>query len=174
MIHEVWAWGSWENDAYKNFSIIKANYEAAAKANDLAIIPSGLGFENARKALGDYTVVNENDGHYQHANSYGKYVAGCCYVGALFGVTIDPETFKGHAEIDKEGYAGQLTAAANAAILYYSGCAEGSHNYVEKADAAYLKSAATCTKKAVYYKSCSICGEKSNETDVYKRQVPTV
>ncbi|MFR1433733.1 MAG: DUF4886 domain-containing protein [Acutalibacteraceae bacterium] len=164
MIHEVWAWGSWENDAYKNFSIIKANYEAAAKANDLAIIPSGLGFENARKALGDYTIVNENDGHYQHANSYGKYVAGCCYVGALFGVTIDPETFKGHAEIDKEGYAGQLTAAANAAILYYSGCAEGSHNYVEKADAAYLKSAATCTKKAVYYKSCSICGEKSNET----------
>ena len=167
MIHEVWAWGTWENDPDKNFSKIKANYEAAAKANDLAIIPSGLGFEYAREALGDYTIVNENDGHYQHANSYGKYVAGCCYVGALFGVTIEPDTFKEHAEINKDGYAEQLTVAANKAILYYSSCAEGNHSYVEKVDAEYLKSAATCTKKAVYYKSCSVCGDKSDETFEY-------
>ena len=32
------------------------------------------------------------------------------------------------------------------------------HVYTEKADAKYLKSAATCTEKAVYYKSCSLCG----------------
>ena len=167
MIHEVWAWGTWENDPDKDFSKIKANYEAAAEANGLAIIPSGLGFEYAREALGDYTIVNENDGHYQHANSYGKYVAGCCYVGALFGVTIEPDTFKEHAEINKDGYAEQLTAAANKAILYYSSCAEGNHSYVEKVDAEYLKSAATCTKKAVYYKSCSVCGDKSDETFEY-------
>ena len=167
MIHEVWAWGTWENDPDKNFSKIKANYEAAAEANGLAIIPSGLGFEYAREALGDYTIVNEDDGNYQHANSYGKYVAGCCYVGALFGVIIDPDTFKEHAEINKDGYAEQLTAAANKAILYYSSCAEGNHSYVEKVDAEYLKSAATCTKKAVYYKSCSVCGDKSDETFEY-------
>lgn len=167
MIHEVWAWGTWENDPDKDFSKIKANYEAAAEANGLAIIPSGLGFEYAREALGDYTIVNEDDGNYQHANSYGKYVAGCCYVGALFGVTIDPDTFKEHAEINKDGYAEQLTAAANKAILYYSSCAEGNHSYVEKVDAEYLKSAATCTKKAVYYKSCSVCGDKSDETFEY-------
>ena len=34
----------------------------------------------------------------------------------------------------------------------------------EKADDKYLKSAATCTAKAVYYKSCAICGEKGTET----------
>ena len=28
----------------------------------------------------------------------------------------------------------------------------------------YLKSAATCTEKAVYYKSCTVCGEKGTET----------
>ena len=38
------------------------------------------------------------------------------------------------------------------------------HTYVEKAEAKYLVSVATCNKKAVYYKSCSVCGEKSTET----------
>ena len=38
------------------------------------------------------------------------------------------------------------------------------HSYIEKnTDAKYLKSAATCTAKAVYYYSCS-CGEKGTET----------
>ena len=34
----------------------------------------------------------------------------------------------------------------------------------EVADAKYLKSPATCTAKAVYYKSCAVCGEKGTET----------
>lgn len=38
------------------------------------------------------------------------------------------------------------------------------HNYTEKATSKYRKSKATCTHKAVYYKSCSVCGEKSTET----------
>ncbi len=37
------------------------------------------------------------------------------------------------------------------------------HTFTENADEQFLKSKATCTQKAVYYKSCS-CGEKSNET----------
>ena len=37
----------------------------------------------------------------------------------------------------------------------------------EKADDKYLKSAATCIAKAVYYKSCAICGEKGTETFEY-------
>ena len=32
------------------------------------------------------------------------------------------------------------------------------------AEEQYLKSAATCTEKAVYYKSCTVCGEKGTET----------
>ena len=34
----------------------------------------------------------------------------------------------------------------------------------EKVDDKYLKSAATCIAKAVYYKSCAICGEKGTDT----------
>lgn len=41
------------------------------------------------------------------------------------------------------------------------------HNYIEKAESQYLKSAATCVSKAVYYKSCSVCGVKSTETFEY-------
>jgi len=35
----------------------------------------------------------------------------------------------------------------------------------EKAEAQYLKSAATCTEKAVYYKSCAVCELSSKGTD---------
>ena len=41
------------------------------------------------------------------------------------------------------------------------------HTYTEKAESQYLKSAATCVSKAVYYKSCSVCGVKSTETFEY-------
>ena len=37
----------------------------------------------------------------------------------------------------------------------------------EKAEEQYQKSAATCTEKAVYYKSCTVCGEKGTETFSY-------
>lgn len=40
------------------------------------------------------------------------------------------------------------------------------HNFTkENAESQYLKSAATCTEKAVYYKSCSACGKISQGTD---------
>ena len=42
------------------------------------------------------------------------------------------------------------------------------HNFTaEQAEERYLKSAATCTEKAVYYKSCTVCGEKGTETFEY-------
>ena len=41
------------------------------------------------------------------------------------------------------------------------------HTWVENAGEGYLVSAATCTQKAVYYKSCSACGTKSEETFAY-------
>lgn len=47
------------------------------------------------------------------------------------------------------------------------------HTYVEKVAEEYLKSAATTTAKAVYYKSCSICGEKSDETFEYGEKLPS-
>ena len=38
------------------------------------------------------------------------------------------------------------------------------HRYLEVAEEAYLKSPATCTEDAVYYKSCEFCHEKNEET----------
>lgn len=47
------------------------------------------------------------------------------------------------------------------------GDTEHLHNFIEKQDSQYLKSAATCETAVVYYKSCSICGIKSEQTYVY-------
>ena len=41
------------------------------------------------------------------------------------------------------------------------------HQYQELTDEKYLKSAATCTSPAIYYKSCSVCGATSTETFEY-------
>lgn len=41
------------------------------------------------------------------------------------------------------------------------------HTLVENAEAEYLKSDATTISKAIYYKSCSVCGKASNETFEY-------
>lgn len=41
------------------------------------------------------------------------------------------------------------------------------HTYAQVADAKYLKSAATCVSKAVYYESCTVCGEKGTGTFEY-------
>lgn len=38
------------------------------------------------------------------------------------------------------------------------------HNYVNKVDTAYLKSAASCTSAAKYYCSCSNCGKRGSNT----------
>ncbi len=38
------------------------------------------------------------------------------------------------------------------------------HHYIDVVDPSFLKSAATCTEDAIYYKSCEFCHEKSEET----------
>ncbi len=41
------------------------------------------------------------------------------------------------------------------------------HIYIEKVESQYLKSAATCVSKAIYYRSCSVCGIQGTETFEY-------
>lgn len=43
----------------------------------------------------------------------------------------------------------------------------GAHNFAEVVDAKYLAKAATCTTKAVYYQSCTVCGE-AHETITFE------
>lgn len=52
-----------------------------------------------------------------------------------------------------------------ATFIDYNSATE--HNWVEAAEAKYLKSEATCVAKAVYYKSCSVCKTKSTVTFEY-------
>lgn len=48
-----------------------------------------------------------------------------------------------------------------------------SHSYTaENTDAKYLKNAATCTAKAVYYKSCAVCGAAGTGTFEYGEKNP--
>ena len=117
MFHEVWRWGEWGED---QFDLIKSNSETVAAQYGLEIIPSGLAFEYARDALGSDTIVNENDGHYQHANTYGMYIAGCAYVAAIFDIEVSPNTFANHPYVNDNGKVTLLTKAANDAVAYYS------------------------------------------------------
>ena len=112
-IHEVWRWGEWTAD---DFADIQANTRAAAAEYKLEYIPTGTAFENARKALGSDKAVNENDGHYQHANTYGQYIAGACYTASLFGITIDESTFASHIYVNDNGNVALLTKAVNDAV----------------------------------------------------------
>ena len=86
----------------------------------LELIPSGLAFEYAREALGSATIINEDDGHYQHANRYGQYIEGCCYVAKIFGIEISADTFASHPYVNDKNFVATLTAAANDAVSYYS------------------------------------------------------
>lgn len=58
-------------------------------------------------------------------------------------------------------------ACTQATTLEEVTLAKTAHNFVEKVDSQYLVSAATCTNKAVYKKSCSMCGEAGTDTFEY-------
>ena len=72
-----------------------------------------------------------------------------------------------NAIINKAAHVGGKATCKNRAVCTTCGAAYGglgAHSFTEKVAEQYLKSAATCTAKAVYYKSCSVCGEKGTET----------
>ena len=72
----------------------------------------------------------------------------------------------GHTET--ENCHGGTASCTAKAVCTVCGGAYGEmapHSFTaEKAEAQYLKSAATCTEKAVYYKSCTLCGLSSEGT----------
>ena len=72
-----------------------------------------------------------------------------------------------NAIINKAAHVGGKATCKDRAVCSTCGAAYGglgAHSFTEKVAEQYLKSAATCTAKAVYYKSCSVCGEKGTET----------
>ena len=72
----------------------------------------------------------------------------------------------GHTETEN-CHGGTATCTAKAVCTVCGGeyGEMAAHSFTaEKAEAQYLKSAATCTEKAVYYKSCAVCGLSSEGT----------
>ena len=72
-----------------------------------------------------------------------------------------------NAIINKAAHVGGKATCKDRAVCTTCGAAYGglgAHSFTEKVAEQYLKSAATCTAKAVYYKSCSVCHEKGTET----------
>lgn len=106
--------------------------------------------------------------------------------------TSEPDTGHTHNLTKIEAKASTCQEKGNNEYYYCEGCGKyfkdaegktettvdaeklplGNHNYVENPSADYLKSEATCTSQAVYYKSCSVCGDKSNETFTYGEVKP--
>ena len=71
-----------------------------------------------------------------------------------------------NAIINKAAHVGGKATCKDRAVCTTCGAAYGglgAHSFTEKVAEQYLKSAATCTAKAVYYKSCAFCGEKGTE-----------
>ena len=72
-----------------------------------------------------------------------------------------------NAIINKAAHVGGKATCKDRAVCTTCGAAYGglgAHSFTEKVAEQYLKSAATCTAKAVYYKSCTFCREKGTET----------
>ena len=72
-----------------------------------------------------------------------------------------------NAIINKAAHVGGKATCKDRSVCTTCGAAYGglgAHSFTEKVAEQYLKSAATCTAKAVYYKSCAFCGEKGTET----------
>ena len=72
-----------------------------------------------------------------------------------------------NAIINKAAHVGGKATCKDRAVCTTCGAAYGglgAHSFTEKVAEQYLKSAATCTAKAVYYKSCAVCGLSSEGT----------
>ena len=62
---------------------------------------------------------------------------------------------------------GEIVAGSNAPLPL------SDHRFAEDVQDRYLKTEASCISKAVYYKSCSVCSEKSEETFEYGENNPS-
>ena len=104
-------------------------------------------------------------------NAYDTYTCEVC--GYVWRV-VEENSALGHDEIHHNAKAATCTEKGNKAYVTCSRCdyttfeetpALGHDFTAEKIDDEYLKSAATCTEKAVYYTSCIRCGLSSMGTE---------
>ena len=101
-----------------------------------------------------------------HAASYKAGETGFRFIASA--TTAEGYRFSVSKDITIREHSGGTATCTKQAICDHCGQSYGAlaaHSFTaEKAEAQYLKSAATCTEKAVYYKSCTLCGLSSEGT----------
>ncbi len=139
-----------ENATNKNLTWTSDNESIATVENGVVtLIKKGVVTITATTEDGGYTascVVTINCSHTK-VNFYPAESSTCIQ--------------QGHGAYDVCEECGEIINGSDAKLPF------ADHTYVEQADAQYLKTAATCNSKAVYYKSCSVCGVQS-ETSFFE------
>ena len=136
------------------------------------VLPEGCtnpGYAYAFTGAGDGEPVTPVDGLCTGMITANSYIEG----EAGFRFTAYVTTAEGYRvsvskDITIREHSGGTATCTAQAICEHCGQSYGepaAHNFTaEKAEEQYLKSAATCTEKAVYYKSCTVCGTSSKGT----------
>jgi len=100
------------------------------------------------------------------AASYIAGEAGFRFIASV--TTAEGYRFSVSKDITLRDHSGGTATCTEQAVCDHCGQSYGTlkaHSFTaETAEAQYLKSAATCTEKAVYYKSCAVCGTSSKGT----------
>ena len=98
-----------------------------------------------------------------HAASYKAGETSFRFISSA--TTAEGYRFSVFKDITIREHSGGTATCTEQAICDHCGQSYGAlaaHSFTaEKAEEMYLKSAATCTEKAVYYKSCTVCGTSS-------------
>ena len=101
-----------------------------------------------------------------HAASYKAGETGFRFIASA--TTAEGYRFSVSKDITIREHSGGTATCTKQAVCDHCGQPYGAlkaHSFtVEKAEEMYLKTAATCTEKAVYYKSCAVCGASSKGT----------
>ncbi len=101
-----------------------------------------------------------------HAASYKAGETGFRFIASA--TTAEGYRFSVSKDITIRGHSGGTATCTKQAVCDHCGQSYGelaAHDFTaETAEEQYLKSAAICTEKAVYYKSCAVCGTSSKGT----------
>ena len=101
-----------------------------------------------------------------HAASYKARETGFRFIASA--TTAEGYRFSVSKDITLREHSGGTATCTEQAVCDHCGQPYGAlkaHSFTaEKAEEMYLKTAATCTEKAVYYKSCAVCGTSSKGT----------
>lgn len=174
------------NVEYWHCSKCNKNYADTSGVSELSTVVTPI---DAHNHIGGTRIVGKKDAGCETTGYTGDTVCNGCNAVIVKGTEIPAlghkiNNTKWHTDstthwhecsvcskkLDVSAHKGGTATCQNKAVCDVCGQSYGdlaAHTFVEKADAQYLKSAATCVSKAVYYKSCSVCGEKSTETFEY-------